>query len=74
VRGLLEAVDSTGLTAIGKAITDKSGEGFAFAYRHTLEGCYACHKACEKPFLRPQIPNAPNVSILNFDPAAEWPE
>src|SRR5713226_8633760 len=39
-----------------------------------IEICYACHKACEKPFLRPQVPNAASMSILNFDPNASWPE
>ena len=33
LRGLLEAVDSTGLTEIGKAITDKNSGGFRGAYR-----------------------------------------
>jgi hypothetical protein len=29
--------------------------------------------ASQKPFLRPQVPNAASVSILNFDPNATWP-
>src|SRR5712691_8936624 len=70
LRGLLEAVDSTGMTEIGKAIADKSGDGFALAYRHTLEGCYSCHKASDKPYLRPRIPEQPESRIINFDPAA----
>src|SRR2546430_8149479 len=47
LRGLLEAVDSTGLAAIGKAITDKNGEAFTGAYRQTLDGCYSCHNASD---------------------------
>jgi len=73
LRGLLEAVDSTGLTEIGKAIADRNGERFAGAYRRTLEGCYSCHRAADKPYLRPRIPEQPASRIINFDPAATWP-
>jgi hypothetical protein len=74
LKGILDAVDNTFLTEIGTAITNKDSAKFKIAYRQTIEGCYACHKACEKPFLRPQVPNAASVSILNFDPNATWPE
>ncbi len=73
LRGLLEAVDSTGLTDIGKAITEKNSEAFGRAYRRTLEGCYTCHKASDKPYLRPRIPELPASRIINFDPTATWP-
>ena len=73
LRGLLEAVDSTGLAGIGKAIADKNGEAFTGAYRRTLDGCYSCHKASDKPYLRPRIPEQPESRIINFDPAATWP-
>jgi hypothetical protein len=73
LRALLEAVDSTGLTEIGKAIADKNSEALAGAYRRTLEGCYTCHKASDKPYLRPRIPEQPESRIMNFDPAATWP-
>ena len=74
LNGILEAVDNSFLTEVGKAIENKDIAGFKTAYRQTMEGCYACHKACEKPFLRPQIPSAASATILNFDPAATWPE
>ena len=73
LNGILQAIDNSFLTEIDSAITNKDTAKFKAAYRQTLEGCYACHKACEKPFLRPQVPNAPSVSILNFDPNASWP-
>jgi len=73
LRGLLQAVDSTGLADIGKAITEKNTEAFGGAYRRTLEGCYTCHKASDKPYLRPRIPEPPESRIINFDPAATWP-
>ena len=73
LKGILDAIDNSYLAEIGKAITNKDAAGFETAYRNTLVGCYACHTACEKPFLRPQIPTAPSASILNFDPGANWP-
>jgi hypothetical protein len=74
LNGILDAIDNSYLTQIGTAITNKDLAGFETAYRQTIDGCYACHKACEKPFLRPQIPAPPNTSILNFDPDASWPQ
>jgi len=74
LKGILEAIDSSFLTEIDVAITNKDTAKFKAAYRQALEGCYACHQACEKSFLRPQIPSAPSVSILNFDPKASWPQ
>ena len=73
LKRILDAVDNSLLSEIGAAITNKDPSIFQIAYRQTIEGCYACHKACEKPFLRPQVPNAASVSILNFDPNAIWP-
>jgi len=74
LKGILDAVDNSFLTEIDNAITNKDSVKFKTAYRRTLEGCYACHTACEKPFLRPQIPSEASVSILNFDPNATWPQ
>ena len=73
LRGLLEAIDSTGLAQIGKAIADKNSVTFTGAYRRTLEACYSCHQASDKPYLRPRIPEQPESRIINFDPAATWP-
>ena len=74
LKGILDAVDNTFLTEIGKAIENKDTAAFRTAYRNTMEGCYACHKASEKPFLRPQIPSVAGVTVINFDPSATWPE
>ena len=74
LKGILQAIDNSFLTEIDGAITNKDTAKFKAAYRQTLEGCYACHQACEKPFLRPQVPSAPSVTIINFDPNASWPQ
>src|SRR5882762_4824066 len=74
LKGILQAIDNSFLTEIDGAISNKDTAKFKTAYRQTLEGCYACHKACEKPFLRPEVPSAPGATILSFDPNATWPE
>jgi len=74
LKGILDAIDNTFLSEIANSIESKNVEKFTGAYRQTIEGCYACHKAAEKPYLRPQIPQAPPQSIINFDPDARWPE
>jgi len=53
---ILEAVENTPLKQLGESITANDKEQFVAAYRFTVESCYACHKASEKPYLRPQIP------------------
>jgi hypothetical protein len=70
LKGILDAVDNSFLSQVGKAITNQDIAAFRSAYRQTLDGCYACHQACEKPFLQPHIPTAPSTSIINFDPGA----
>ena len=66
LNGILEAVTNTFLKAVGSAIETKDLAGFRSAYRQTMVGCYACHTACDKPFLRLQIPPSPAAPILNF--------
>lgn len=74
LKAILAALDTSVLAKVGDAIAARDADRFAAAYRQTVEGCYACHKASGKPFLRPQIPAAPPQPILNFDPDASWPE
>ena len=73
LRGLLEAVDHGGLAEVGKAITARNSTAFETAYKQTLDGCYTCHKAAEKPYLRPRIPDVPEATIIDFDPAPTTP-
>jgi hypothetical protein len=72
--GILQGVDNGILNEVQKAIETKDSAKFVTAYKRALEGCYSCHKASGKPYLRPQIPEAPPQPILNFDPDARWPE
>jgi len=66
--GILDAVNNSMLAQVDQAITNKDVANFRTAYRQTIEGCNACHTACERSYVRLQIPNAPGASIINFDP------
>ena len=74
IEEILQSLDNTLLSRIDHAIQSKDSDQFVTAYKETIEGCYSCHKASGKPFLRPQIPTTPPQPILNYDPAAKWPE
>ena len=73
LKGILDAVDGGLLAEVGRSITNKDSAKFKASYQQALRGCYSCHLACEKPYLRPQIPTTPAVSIINFDPDATGP-
>jgi hypothetical protein len=69
LRVMLEGLDQSVFAAVSKAIEAKDPAGFSQAYRQALEGCYGCHAAAEKPFLRLKIPEQPEARIIDFAPA-----
>jgi hypothetical protein len=71
---ILQAVENSPLKQLDEAIAAKDREKFVAAYEFTLTSCYSCHKAADKPYLRPRIPDHPASTIINFDPNATWPE
>lgn len=71
---ILQAVENTSLKQLEEAIKAQDREKFVAAYEFTLTSCYACHKASDKPYLRPRIPDHPATTIINFDPNATWPK
>jgi len=71
---ILQSVENSPLKDLEQAIKAKDGGAFDRAYRATLDGCYSCHKASDKPFLRPRVPATPETPIINFDPQADWPK
>ncbi len=71
---ILGAFENTPLKQLEGAIAAKDKAAFDKAYRFTMETCYACHKAVDKPFLHPQIPTQPESRIMNFDPKPDWPK
>jgi hypothetical protein len=71
---ILQSLENSPLKQLGAAIKSRDKSSFENAYRFTIEGCYACHKAADKPYLHPQIPPSPPNSIINFDPKPDWPK
>jgi hypothetical protein len=74
LKAILQALENSPLKQVEESLAAKDVQAFERAYRFTLEGCYACHKASDKPFIRPQVPSTPAATIINFDPDAKWPQ
>ena len=70
---ILEAFENSQLTQLKGTIDGKDKAGFEKTYKESLATCYSCHKAVDKPYLRPQVPTEPASRIINFDPKANWP-
>jgi len=65
---ILEPIDRVALQQVGDAIKAKDSAKFAESYKQMLESCYACHLASGKPFLRLQVPQQPEASVIRFEP------
>jgi hypothetical protein len=74
MKGTADGINNGSLAELKKAIDGKDVMAFEASYKHLLEDCYSCHKNTNRPYLRPQIPTAPPFTIVNFDPAATWPQ
>ena len=70
---ILEAFEHSQLTQMKQAVDRKDKAAFVAVYKESLSICYACHKASDKPYLRPQVPTKPEAGVINFDPKADWP-
>ncbi len=70
---ILQAFENSQLTQLKKSIDGKDEAGFEKVYKESLTMCYSCHKAVDKPYLRPLVPTEPASRIMNFDPKADWP-
>jgi len=71
---IFQSIENSPTAQVGKTIEAKDLPEFEKAYRFMLEGCYSCHKAADKPYLRPRIPERPASNMINFDPNADWPK
>ena len=74
LKSIGEALDGTQLAQMKTAIAGKDGKKCVKLYDEALYGCYGCHKASDKPYLRPRRPAAPEVRVINFDPRAKEPQ
>jgi hypothetical protein len=69
LRSILDGIDRSLLANLQKTIDARDLAAFSKAYQDTLTGCYACHQASEKPYLRPHVPEAPESRMIDFAPA-----
>lgn len=74
MKGTVDGIENGSLAELKKSIDNKDVAAFETAYKHVLEDCYSCHKNINRPYLRPMIPTTPPQTIINFDPAATWPQ
>jgi len=74
MRKIAAAIKQSPTMQVAATIDKKDAREFGSAYRGLLVGCYDCHKAIGKPYLRPRMPARPSRSIINVDPNATWPE
>ena len=74
MKGTVDGINNGSIAEVKKAIDGKDIAAFEASYKHLLEDCYSCHKNTNRPYMRPMIPTAPPQTIINFDPAATWPE
>jgi len=74
LQDILQSIENGPLMQLEDSIKVKDREKFVAAYEFTLTSCYACHKASDKPYLRPRIPVHPSSAMMNFDPNATWPK
>jgi hypothetical protein len=63
---LLAAVDAAQLEPVKKAIVAKDAALFEKTYTEMLNGCYMCHVASGKPYLRLHIPETPGAHMIDF--------
>jgi hypothetical protein len=68
---ILQSLENRPLKDLEAAIQAGDREKFAAAYQFTLDGCYACHKATDKPYLTLRIPDHPAESMIDFKPVAK---
>ncbi len=73
LENILQAFENSQLTQLKKTIDGKGKAAFEATYKESLTVCYSCHKAADKPYLRPRVPTEAPARIMNFDPKADWP-
>ncbi len=71
---ILQSIENSATMKMGDVIQKQDPDTFETTYRYLLEGCFSCHKAVDKPYLKPRVPEQPATSIINFDPQATWPK
>jgi len=66
--GILGGLETSTLKDLDLAIKAQGQERFIATYKAQMEGCMACHRATNKPYLRLHVPERPDAGILEFRP------
>jgi len=66
--GILGGLETSTIKNLAETIKEKDKDKFTSAYKLQLEGCMACHRATNKPYLRLHIPERPDAGIVEFRP------
>jgi hypothetical protein len=68
LRPILKGVEDGAFATLKTTVDKHDTAAFEPAYRAMLTQCQACHAAAEKPFLRPEVPNAPPSPLIEMRP------
>ena len=74
LQGIYDGLETSTVASLKDSIDKKDSAQFVAAYKQMLEGCYSCHKAAGRPYLRPMIPTVVPQTMINYDPDATWPK
>jgi len=66
--GILGGLETSTLKDLTETIKARDREKFTAAYKAQMEGCMACHRATNKPYLRLHVPERPDAGIVEFRP------
>jgi hypothetical protein len=66
--GILTGLETSTLKELDLAVKGKDKGKFEAAYKAQLEGCMACHKATNKPYLRLRVPERADAGMIEFRP------
>jgi len=64
----VQNIEDVGFTPLKAAIEARDSRAVKVAYQRTLDACYACHKAVEKPQLKPEVPQHPGALLIRMQP------
>lgn len=74
LEAILQSIENASHLQLGDVIKKKDAARFEPTYRSFVEACYSCHKAVDKPYLHPRIPDRPGSAMMNFEPGILWPK
>jgi hypothetical protein len=66
--GILGGLETSTLQILDICVKERDKAKFAKAYELQIEGCMACHRATNKPYIRLHVPERPDAGIVDFRP------